>query len=260
MMKKSFQLIIIALLLTHYITSAQSKNEVIKNTYITHLIKVDGNLVEWADSLNYYDAASKLSYSLGNDNNNLYLAVKTSDPQSIRKILSFGISFSVNKDGKKKEGPTVNFPVVDRSAIRTMIQKAQQANQKTDPTKMNQQIVVKINGIQVTNFTEILDGNISLSNEYGIKAAAALDDKNVFRYELAIPLTLLDLNPESKNILAYNFKLNGMQRTVMEQSAPRRRNYGGYGYGSYDYGDRRAYPRTISETVDFWVKATLATK
>lgn len=241
---------------------AQKRGDALKNRYITKEIKPDGDLSDWTDSLQNYQAAAKLHYDAGNDEENLYIAVKTSDLQTIRKILSFGFSFSVNTEAKKRSGPVVTFPVVDRIALRSEMEENARSKKRLDINTLNQQILSKTFGINVQGFKALLDGNIALNNEYGIKAGAALSDSGVFTYELVIPLKRLGLDVENKNELAYNFRVNGVQRTVIEQGLPSMGRYGmyGYGYGGYGYGYGRSepYKRTISETVEFWVKYTLS--
>src|SRR5690606_13235566 len=105
-------------LIVNYL-QAQKKNDILKNDFISNPIRVDGELADWPDSLNYYHAASKLHYNAGNDNTNLYIAVKTSDPAGIRKILSFGFTFGVNTDNRKKGDAAVTFPIVDKIALRS---------------------------------------------------------------------------------------------------------------------------------------------
>lgn len=235
--------------------NAQKKGEVRQNDYLQNDINVDGKLTEWTDSLKNFDARAKMHYVVGNNDSVLYLAVKTSDPLSIRKILIHGFSFMVNKETRKKVAPAVIFPYVDRTNFG-----ANRPRPTGTPVKMNQQVLAQAKGVVTSGFKDIIDGNVSLQNEYGIKAASTIDDKNVFRYELAIPLNQLELGKDSKNILTYSFRINGIERTVIQRGIGSRLGSYGYGpYGSYPYGSD-TYARTISEAVEFREKYTLATK
>jgi hypothetical protein len=260
-MRLTFLLSAIIVFLVSDNTLAQ-KNEATANKYLPAGINVDGNLTEWGDSLKTYDPATTLRYDVGNDQTNLYLAIQTSDPVSIRKVLTFGFSFSINKEAKKKPGPTVTFPVIDHVAVRSAMPKTKPTGKKEEVIKLNQLIMSKANGIKIERFAQIVDGVISLTNEYGMKGKAVITDSNTLKMELAIPLHLLDIPSDYKEAFTYNFRVNGPQRTVLEQGPMRRMGgYGGYGYGygGYGYGEREVYKRTISETKEFWAKYILAT-
>ena len=255
-MTKRFIVLTVLTLLMSIELSAQ-KNPVSQNIFITEAIEIDADLKDWGDSLKNYNPVTKLNYEIGNDKQNLYLAVKTADQATIRKILSFGFSFSVNTEGKKKLGPTVTFPVIDHIAVRRALSENKTAVQKGNESKINNVVLSKIKGIQVTGFKSLLDGDIALKNEYGVQAAATIDEQNSFVMELTIPLRLLELSADSKNVLAYNLKANGLQRTVIQQSPMRGLGrYGGYGYWNYGYGERETYKSTVSESVQFWTLYT----
>src|SRR4051812_6120351 len=63
-------------------------------------IKIDGRLNEWKDSLQAYNKATQVYYTVSNDDENLYLAVKADEPRVITKIIDVGITFMINKAGK----------------------------------------------------------------------------------------------------------------------------------------------------------------
>ncbi|WP_423148679.1 hypothetical protein [Rubrolithibacter danxiaensis] len=255
-MKRS---LIFSLLFTVFITSQgfSQKNDISKNQLLDRAIVIDGNFSEWNDSLRVYNPEANITYAVGNNDSTFYLAVKTADPQMIRKILTFGFSFSINKEGKKKPEITVTYPYIDRVAMPVA---AKRPAGPPDFNKLNKLQLAKVKGVIVKGLKELPDGNIALKNEYGIQATATIDDKNIFRYELSVPLQYLNLEASFDGTLAYNFKINGLERTVLERS-PRNRSYGyggyGYGYGGYGYGDD-VYRRKITDAIEFWEKYKLA--
>ena len=243
-------------------SSFAQKNEVQTNKYLADGIKVDGDLKEWGDSLETYDPETMLHYNVGNDQTNLYLAIQSSDPVTIRKILTYGFSFAVNKEAKKKASPTITFPVIDHIAVRSAMPATKPSGSKNETIKLNQLIISKTKGIRVDRIKEMLDGTISLNNEYGLKAKAIITDSNTLKLELAVPLRLMDIPLNYNETFACHFKVNGAERTVLEQGPMRRRGgYGGYGYGygGYGYGEREVYRRTITESKEFWTKFILST-
>lgn len=262
---RSVFLLLTALIASISNQSFAQKNEVQANKYFAEGITIDGSLSEWGDSLKAYDAESMLRYDLGNDQSNLYVAIQSSDPITIRKILTFGFSFAVNKDGKKKPAQTITFPVIDHIAVRSAMPTTKPTGSKTETIKLNQLIISKTKGIRVDRFKEMVDGTISLNNEYGVKGKAVITDSNTLKLELAVPLRLLDLPSDYKEAFASHFRVNGQERTVLEQGPMRRMGryggYGGYGYGygGYGYGEREVYKRTITDAKEFWTKNILST-
>lgn len=256
-MKKTFIFSFLVLLFISF-SGFRTKNPVYQNMLLQDPVKVDGRLLEWTDSLSQFNADAKLSYLAANNDSVFYLAVKTSDPHTIRKILTFGFSFGINKEGKKKPEIILTFPYIEP-------QRGTAAKPPTstrpDFSKINQIQLAKAKGIIVNGLKGIIDGKIALKNEYGIDAAATIDSNNVFRYELSVPLHYLALDPTFKGELAYNFKINGLERTVLERGAgaSRRYGYGGYGYPYDPYGyNNDVYQRKITDAVEFWEKFKLA--
>lgn len=243
-------IIVFVTLFIFTITSYGQKksNTAIKNQWITAVIDAKHN--EWGDSLQNFDEETKFHYAIANDNDNIYLAIASSDKQRIQNIISGGITFFINTGGKKKDGQSIIFPV-DVSY--------KQNEKATNPEQLIRQSLTSAHAIQVLGFKEILDGDISVNNDYGIKAAATLNSEGQFIYEAAIPLKQLNLPPASAEELTINIKLNIPDRppriSKLFESAyetRRRRNRG-------DYGPPQS--RTVVSTTQpagFWLRRTLA--
>lgn len=75
-----------------------------------HLV-IDGDAREWGDSLRYYNAEKKINYSLANDKDNLYMAIRINDRVDQIKVLRSGLTFSIDPRGKKKESYSITFPL-----------------------------------------------------------------------------------------------------------------------------------------------------
>ncbi len=76
-------------------------------------IIIDGNINDWGDSLRYYNPDKKLNYTLANDNQNLYLAIRFNDRTEQERIMRAGLTWSVNPKGKKKDAYSLTFPVAE---------------------------------------------------------------------------------------------------------------------------------------------------
>ena len=75
---------------------SQKKAEIITTRWAEKPVQVDGFITDWKDSLNLYNEETKLFYSLSNDHENIYFAIKNNSQEGLTKILARGISFSAN--------------------------------------------------------------------------------------------------------------------------------------------------------------------
>jgi hypothetical protein len=183
-------------------------------------VKIDGKLDEWNDSFQAYNKATKLFYTLANDDKNLYLVVKSTDVQNNTKVMSGGITLTINTADKKKEDNaySVTFPIVARANMRGL-RRPRGSSQNTvmdsasiaEAAEARKQAIASIKEISVLGFKDITDTLISIYNEYSIKAAVGYDDQGDFQYELALPLKLLNISTANPKEFAYNIRVNGMQ-------------------------------------------------
>jgi hypothetical protein len=246
---------------------SQKKADMITTTWAQKSIVADGLLDDWQDTLTLYNETTKLRYSLSNDDKNIYLALKSGSREELSRILINGISFSANIENIKKESPTVTFPVLDRT-------RGKNTNPTEEPEMEERQkmTLARIKDIKVSGFKEIVNGGISLQNTYGIKAAAAFDTHNNLVQEIVIPLSLLNIQPGSTDVITYRIKVNGIQvpQTAMnrQNNDPYGRGYGrgyggGYGYpqgGMYGNQSSRPQVNKMFTPTEFYIKSALATR
>ena len=182
-------------------------------------VKIDGKLREWGSSLQAYNKATGLYYTLANNAQNIFLVIQSTDQVNSRKIIAGGISLTINTDGKKKEKDAfvLTFPMVSQSAMRGQFRRrGNNGDQAGAPDSaailaMRQQVHNAAKEITVSCFKDIADSVISIYNEYGIQASVDYDAKGNLVYELAIPLSLLHIAVTDAKELAYNIKVNGIQ-------------------------------------------------
>jgi hypothetical protein len=264
-----FILYIIAFLASPVQAWSQKKAEMIATRWAEKPVLVDGLINDWKDSLDLYNEETKLYYSLSNDNENIYLALKNSSQEGLTRILARGISFSANFESNKKTPPTVTFPILDRTPG-----KKQNDAERPEPKEIQRRIISKIKEIKVEGFKEIVDGGISLYNTYGIKAATAFDENNNMIQEIAIPLRLLGIEPGSTDLITYRIRIDGFQGPAATQQRDRndyedmyggsygRRYNGRYGRnynGMYGGMPRSNYSYTkTNATPEFFIKSALA--
>lgn len=253
-------------------------------------IKVDARLNDWGDTFQAYNTNTDIYYNLANDENNLYLAIKSSDRMTTSKIMGGGIDFAVNITGKKKDKDAfvIGFPYIDVANLRNMMMNMRpqmgpgRPNPKGQPqggmdsatvAAMRKQALANIKEIKLIGFKDIQDSLISIYNEYGIKAAADLDSQGNMVVEMAIPLKYFHLNPASE--FAYNIKLNGIDLNgifksggrgggdnvaIVRSNGPGGGPGGRFGGGGFGGGGMPAAISNLVSPTDFWGKYLLAKK
>lgn len=193
-------------------------------------IQINGDLSDWGDSLHYFYNKQGLQYEVAQDDTHIYIAMRVKDDSWQMQALYQGFSFLINCEGKKKEGPTLVFPVPDRESLRALASKDK--DEQVSDVRMG--ILGAVRGIYVKEMVDVVDGLISLENNYGIKTAVRIDSADALCYEAAIPFERISSSLSMKQVLAFNIKINGMiMRTVGGGRPMNRYGYGGMGYGGY---------------------------
>lgn len=201
-------------------------------------IKVDGKTAEWGNKFQAYNHATEVFYTISNDDDHLYLTLQATTPEIINKIIGGGITFAVQKTGKKtdKDAMSITYPIFDRKdrpylrngagggmrriqviaggggdvqvfksggddkPVKIQGDSAMRANNKrlSDNSKY-----IGVNGIKD------LDSLISVYNTDGIKTAEAFDTQMAYTYELSIDLKKLGLSANDGQKFAYHLTVNG---------------------------------------------------
>lgn len=241
-------------------------------------IIIDGDLKDWGDSLRYYNQDKQLNYSLANDQDNLYFAIRVNDRSEQIRILRAGLTLSIDTRGKKKESFTMTFPVGDQSALGAAesAQDLQGGNsdvKQEDRDELMRAKLTKLREIKVTGFKDIESETMTTSNTYGFKVALDYDKDGNLVYEAAIPLKFFHADDLSKNEWAFNFKINGITRPGQNKENGEHegmtRGGGGGGRGGRGGGrggrmgggnaNQTPVDRSeLSKSVDFWEKYYLA--
>ena len=176
-------------------------------------INIDGNLKEWGDSLQYFNAELNTRYAITNDKENLYFAIRIDDPTEAARVLKAGISFGVDPKGKKKAVYTITFPVNTQQAAKPYQPNMGELTQ-ADRDELHRQIITSLRGIKVEGFKDIEGDMITTSNTYGIKTAIDYDAKGSLVCEAAIPFKFLPGDNNPKTEWNFNIKVNGVTNST----------------------------------------------
>jgi len=202
-------------------------------------VKVDGKTTEWDNTFQAYNHATDIFYTISNDDDHLYLTVQATDPQIVNKIIGGGITFTIQKTGKKndKDGISITYPIFDKAnrpylrgggvskiqsfssgggsgETRTMVMDAKPAGGA--PAKMEGDSAMNANNKRLADNSKFikvvgikdLDTMISVYNADGIKTAELFNTKMAYTYELSIDLKKLGLTVNEITKFAYHVTLN----------------------------------------------------
>lgn len=193
-------LLLILLFLNQGWLFAQKNKVVLQSNYATQPVLIDGLSTDWAADLFHENKASKLVYAVSNNDSTLFLVVKGTAPQDLQRLLLGGIDFSMNFSGEKNDLQTITFPLMPRN-VRTSASK---------PTSNTAQELANLKEIGVSGFEQLLDGKISVKNDYGIRAAAGIDETGLLVFEYALPMKLLHSDALKSDIFVCQIKVNGL--------------------------------------------------
>ena len=184
-------------------------------------IKIDGKTTEWNDKFQAYNNGPELYYTISNDDDNLYLAIKATNKLVVRKIIAGSITLSISPAQDKNKKMAITYPVFYRNNWPNIDLKDMPQVTKTsvadsvDVTifidKINKGFADKSKEIALEGVAG-LDKSVSIYNENQIKASGRFDDFAAFTYELAFPLKYLGLSAKDANSFDYNIKLNGSDK------------------------------------------------
>ncbi|SKC81543.1 hypothetical protein [Ohtaekwangia koreensis] len=147
-------------------------------------ITIDGKLEEWQQPMQYYHAGTKLSYSIRNDGDRLYMCIVAADQNTQTKIALAGFQVALDTAGGKKRHVTLLYPFVgaDRSLPPT------RESGGRDTVTMEKTIISQSNTIRVKGFNFAKqEEDIPLQNSRGINVVIGWTAEGSLVYELALP-------------------------------------------------------------------------
>jgi len=250
-------------------------------------VKIDGKLTEWGDNFKTLNTTTNIYYTLANDDDNMYLVIKSLDQMNNNKIIGGGINLTINTANKKteKDAYQLIFPVVDIKTLRSNMMagmRAQGANGQPDSAaiqSMRRKAIASFKDVKLVNFKGIPDSVISIYNEYGVKGYVDFDSKGALIIEIALPLK--EMKMDAGSAFTYNIKLNGINLNAIMPGAMAGGfggnmggtmggggggNFGGGGGFSGAGGGAVGMPRNMGDIAnmfsptDFWGKYTLIKK
>lgn len=171
-------------------------------------IKIDGKANEW-NGFQAYDIRNMLFYTVANDQNNLYLVIKSDKNTISRKILLGGFKFSIQVGTDKEK--IVTYPIVNEANLRAIYNRFPAGNQQIDYTeaykKSYKEILKLLKTVSLKGLKNIEDQEIPIYNDLDITVAAAFDESGSYVCEFAIPLKYLLDRAVDPQQLAYTITI-----------------------------------------------------
>src|ERR1700743_523372 len=167
-------------------------------------IRIDGKTTEWGNKFQAYNHATDIFYTVSNDDAKLYLTVQAADRLVINKIMSGGITFTIQKSDKKtdKGGISITYPLFEKRNKLFIPPTTKESEAESMMNIYNKSLdaskYLGVNGIKT------LDPLITISNTDGIRVAELFDNKMRYTYELAIDLKLLGPQANDASKFAYH--------------------------------------------------------
>jgi hypothetical protein len=151
------------------------------------------------------DQKSRLKYGIINDDQYVYITLKTKDPTTIQNILGSGLKISFSPEGQKKEGYYLLFPVVmkeDRKALKRI---------DTDlPNSLGLDLLLDSYNKEALWKDKEGQHSINLVVPDGsIKSHIAMDRNGELTEQIAIPFSLMNVNTKEGSMLGVNIKVDG---------------------------------------------------
>ncbi|TLV03047.1 hypothetical protein [Dyadobacter luticola] len=151
------------------------------------------------------DQKSRLRYGIINDDQYVYLTLKTKDPTTIQNILSSGMKIAFSPSGQKREGYSLLFPVVmkeDRKALKRI---------DTDlPNSLGLDLLLDSYNKEAVWKDGQGQRFINLAvPESSIKSHIAMDRNGELTEQVAIPFSLLNVNVRETGMMGVSIKVDG---------------------------------------------------
>jgi hypothetical protein len=182
-------------------------------------IKIDGKADEWQNKFQAYSYHTQFYYTVSNDDKDLYLTIQVNNGDIINRIFNGGVTFTINRSDTKKdpEGIHLTYPLIQGYLI--LFKRAPKIV-KGSATSLaavdsfvnvqNHKMEQRSKFIKVIGIKDV-DTTTSIYNRDGIKAAASLDNKYRYTYELAISLNDLGLSTTTSTKFTYQVMINEVE-------------------------------------------------
>ena len=221
--------------------NSQQSDMVQSVPYQKDSLVANGDDGDWPKPLPFFDEKTGLSYTISNDNENLYILATSKNETTIQRVLRGGLTVLINNHGVKEEAGAAGivFPTGNR------VQKGDKI--LNDRPEMQQNKHVALDAVQdysLFGFHDIKtpeNFDYGKKNAEGIELGIGLNIANELVYEAMIPLSSFLNRIEIININRKSIAVGFMLDNIPGQSNGRGGGGGlsiggGLGFGSFGSG------------------------
>jgi hypothetical protein len=193
------------------LTPVQAKR-VSDSVKINHIL--DGNLNEWNPGRFETDKETNTQYAIDHDANNLYLAVKVTDPQLQMKMMTLGMDLYMDTKGRKRERTGISFPLKREGGSGRGGRPGGEPGEagRPDPKEMRERLAATMILLKTFGFDDKENRNQLISQTNSVNLAFDWDDANHFYIEYLVPLSFLGGQTAlTGKTLGIGWKINEME-------------------------------------------------
>jgi hypothetical protein len=155
-------------------------------------LTIDGSDRDWVKPLPYAVHEENVSYSISNDQQNLYVLLSTANPLEQQKIIQGGMSVWVNTKGDQSNGDAVGigYPLDERNdPDQKLMEDAQPQRYQNKPATLDQKRTYSLYGF--SKDSSIRNYSYGDSNSVGVQMRMDYNNSGGLIYEASIPLQAL---------------------------------------------------------------------
>ena len=202
----------------------------------------NGDDADWVKPLAYFDEKTGLSYTVTNDNENLYILATSKNETTIQRVLRGGLTVLINNHGVKEEAGAAGivFPTGNR------VQKGDKMLNDRPELQQNKHVALDaVQDYSLFGFHEIKtpeNFDYGKRNAAGIELGIGLNNANELVYEAMVPLSSFLNRVEIINLSRKSIAVGFILDNVPGQSNGRSGGGGGLsiggglGFGSFGSG------------------------
>jgi hypothetical protein len=227
-MKSIISLVAVFLLLSG---SLKAQKSTIESYTPTTPPVIDGKTDEWEVEW-LGDPKGKFAYNLANDDDNLYVRIRMSDPLTQRKVALFGFTVYLNPEGKKGGKLGIKFPIEKDLDELNKRPKSDVAPTPAMQLELKKDLIKDSEALEILGLSKkpIVSTRLGLTN--GLQLIIVADSVGDYYYEGKIPFKAMKLEKEKIKTLGVTFQTGRLiSKANMNSTAPAG---GGFGNSAYN--------------------------
>ena len=204
-------------------------------------IVIDGSDADWVKPLPYYDKKEKVSYSITNDKENLYVLLSAKGEDEQHKTLSGGMTLWINNQAQKANSDAlgIGFPTGSRPPSRESSLMQQARPQDYQNQNHRNSVADDLASYSLYGFSKdetVQNFDAGDTNQAGVRVKIGFNSLGELIYEASVPLSSIYPQNGSHNFAGKSLAVGLYIEGIPPGEEGRRRGGGGGGGVSFDGG------------------------